>query len=200
MAVITPPSPARARRTAGRITNIGGGSGQRRTWTTIVIGCAALAIVAMASLRLRDYSGDIGTTAQPHIQQQYREEGEEGAAMASADDVASSAAAIVPVKAGDRVLRGHMSPIVMEKYKLLFFYKPKVACTSFKVEFYSMLDKPLPDDLSSPLFHNPNKNELSYLMHYNLTSATRMMNDPTWTRCDQKKQRILSAKTNERKR
>lgn len=73
------------------------------------------------------------------------------------------------------------APIVVEKYKLLFFYAPKVACTGFKILFHRMNGI----NVSAWKFeqvHRPQRNGLRYLFDYSPSQANKMMQDPSWTR------------------
>lgn len=73
------------------------------------------------------------------------------------------------------------APIVIERYKLLFFYTPKVACTGFKILFHRILGV----DVSTWKFetiHRPKSNGLKYLFDYPPSIANRIIQDPTWTR------------------
>ena len=91
------------------------------------------------------------------------------------------------------------APIVIEKYKLVFFTVPKVACTTWKKAFRKMegipgwrRERPPPKEIP----HDPKYNKLKYLSHYSLDDAQRMMTDPTYTKAifvRDPKQRFLSA-------
>ena len=91
------------------------------------------------------------------------------------------------------------SPIVIEKYKLVFFTVPKVACTTWKKAFRKMegipgwrRERPPPKEIP----HDPKYNKLKYLSHYSLEDAQRMMADPSYTKAiflRDPKQRFLSA-------
>jgi len=125
------------------------------------------------------------------------------------DDDSNNAAPIdgvVVVELSDRIYRGtknykhkfDVSPIVVEEHKLVFFGTPKVACTTFKFLFRKMAGYEDWDvqETSSLLPHNPASNGLRYLWSYAPEEATRMMNDPTWTRAifvRDPKTRFLSA-------
>jgi len=97
----------------------------------------------------------------------------------------SSSPVVVPVNATDEIYwkHGTMSPIVLERYKLVFFHVPKVACTSFKLLFYRLLGyeakKP---ERGWKAMHSPRSNKLNYLFEYGTSYATAMMNNPEWTR------------------
>jgi hypothetical protein len=90
------------------------------------------------------------------------------------------------------------APIVLEKYKLVFFTTPKVACTVFKKLFRRMMG--LKDwrtqNLTTMIPYNPKVNGLRYLYHYNLANATYFMTSPEYTRAmfvRDPKERFLSA-------
>jgi hypothetical protein len=90
------------------------------------------------------------------------------------------------------------SPIVVEKYKLIFFVIPKVACTPWKQLFRRMegFNDWDSQDAIRGLPHNPRENGLKYLMNYNLTEASRLMTSPEYTRAvflREPKHRFLSA-------
>ena len=83
--------------------------------------------------------------------------------------------------------------IVIESHKLIFFPIAKVGCSVWKMLFKRMMGHP---DWKSGIRHDPRKNGLRYLSHYNRTMATSMMNDPTYTRAifvRDPKERLLSA-------
>lgn len=85
------------------------------------------------------------------------------------------------------------SPIVVEKYKLIFFTVQKTGCTVWKQLARRMMG--LDDWRTGPTY--PNKNTgLSYLYDYNITRANELMNDPTYTRAvfvRDPKERFVSA-------
>jgi hypothetical protein len=90
------------------------------------------------------------------------------------------------------------SPIVVEKYKLIFFVIPKVACTPWKQLFRRMegFDDWDSQDPIRGLPHNPQENGLKYLMNYSLTEASHLMTSPEYTRAvfvREPKHRFLSA-------
>jgi hypothetical protein len=76
------------------------------------------------------------------------------------------------------------APIVVEKYKLIFFTLPKVGATKWKQAFRRMEGftdwnviggkKGLP--------HDPSGNGLKYLYDYDIETAETMMTSPEWTR------------------
>lgn len=94
----------------------------------------------------------------------------------------------------DVVRQRWTSPVVIEKYKLIFFCTSKVACTEFMTLLRRMMNKtdlPIREDI-----HIEKVNGLRYLYHYNLKTASEMMIDPTWTKAiflREPKERILSA-------
>jgi hypothetical protein len=90
------------------------------------------------------------------------------------------------------------APVVIEKYKLLFFTSPKVGCTIWKQLFRRMMNVSsyMDEEYETLLPWNPEINGLKYLYHYNRTTASAMMTDPTWTRAifvRDPKERFLSA-------
>eukprot|EP00527_Entomoneis_sp_CCMP2396_P006755 CAMPEP_0198145806 /NCGR_PEP_ID=MMETSP1443-20131203/25459_1 /TAXON_ID=186043 /ORGANISM="Entomoneis sp., Strain CCMP2396" /LENGTH=312 /DNA_ID=CAMNT_0043809537 /DNA_START=303 /DNA_END=1241 /DNA_ORIENTATION=+ len=107
------------------------------------------------------------------------------------------------VKGGDSIYyKGEASfdgaPIVVERFKLVFFSIPKVACTQWKQLFRRMENfsdwhvQGGPNELP----HNPESNGLTYLYHYNTTYASHIMTSPDWTRAmmvRDPKERFLSA-------
>jgi len=89
----------------------------------------------------------------------------------------------------------HKGPIVIRKFRLIFFHVPKVACEEFKklfrrVEGYedwatSYNNPPglySPDKPLSRLPHDPEINGLTYLTQLPLDEANKILNDPTWTK------------------
>lgn len=78
---------------------------------------------------------------------------------------------------------GEAAPIVIEKYKLIFFAVPHVAENEFKRLFRRMLGfndwKTRVYDRKNPLAINKG---LAYLRDFNLTQASHMMTSPDWTR------------------
>jgi hypothetical protein len=90
------------------------------------------------------------------------------------------------------------APIVVEKYKLVFFTIPKVACTVWKQLLRRMMgykDWRL-QNLTSMMPYNPKVNGLKYLYHYDLANATYFMTSPEYTRAmfvRDPKERFLSA-------
>lgn len=91
------------------------------------------------------------------------------------------------LSAGDALLdpvEWDMSPVVIEDYKLIFFTQPKVGCTVFKQLFRRMAGKSnwMAENCCGKLPWNPETNGLTYLSHYNATAASRMLQDPTYTK------------------
>jgi hypothetical protein len=85
------------------------------------------------------------------------------------------------------------APIVIEKYKLVFFTVPKVGCTIWKKLFRRMMGY---QDWKTTEPHDPETNGLVYLSHYNTSRATEIMNDPEYTKAiflRDPKERLLSA-------
>jgi hypothetical protein len=70
-------------------------------------------------------------------------------------------------------------PVVIEKYKLLFFTVPKNSCTEWKRLFRRMMNYSN-WNLVSP--HNPDSNGLRYLGHYSNRQQIEFMTSPNWTR------------------
>jgi len=90
------------------------------------------------------------------------------------------------------------SPIVVEKYRLVFFTIQKVGCTVWKQLFRRMTgyDDWTSQDGTTYLPHNPEVNGLKYLWDYSLEDASAMMTSPNWTRAvmvRDPKERFLSA-------
>jgi len=84
---------------------------------------------------------------------------------------------------------GH--PIVLEEYNLIFFTIPKVACSEWKRLFRRMMGyKDTKYDI-----HDPSKNGLKYIYHYNAKQIQEMMTSNEWTRAvfvREPKERVLS--------
>ena len=92
------------------------------------------------------------------------------------------------------------SPIVIEEYKLVFFTVPKVGCTAFKQLFRRMMGYENWQDhqyYNEPFLpHNPYKNGLKYLSHFDFNKANEMLTSNEWTRAifvRDPKERVLSA-------
>ena len=93
-------------------------------------------------------------------------------------------------------LPGEAAPIVIEKYKLIFFTVPKVGCTIWKMLFRRMAGFDNWKEHVLGLPHSPQKNGLKYLFHYNISYASEIMTSPEWTRAifvRDPKERFLSA-------
>ena len=78
-----------------------------------------------------------------------------------------------------------VAPIVVEKYKLVFFTIPKVACTTWKQAFGLMIGYDnwyLDTEGLEGDPHDPNLNGLRYLYHFPIETAHEMMTSPHWTR------------------
>jgi len=85
----------------------------------------------------------------------------------------------------------YRTPIVIEEYKLIFFAIPKVACTAWKLLFHRMIgqgewlvtrQRDVDGRKGGYHLHDPSKNKLRHLSDYNLTRASQIMQDPTWTK------------------
>ena len=74
------------------------------------------------------------------------------------------------------------APVVVEKYKLIFFTIPRIGASVWKQAFRRM--EGLPDWKSTEhgLPHNPDINGLKYLYHFDAGDAERIIRDPTWTK------------------
>ena len=102
----------------------------------------------------------------------------------------------VILEPGDFLLsKWNKSPIVVRKFRLIFFYVPKVACEEFKKLFRRMegyedwatsWNNPpelySPDKPLSRLPHDPGINGLTYLTQLPLDEAIKILNDPTYTK------------------
>lgn len=91
-----------------------------------------------------------------------------------------------------------LSPVVVEQYKLIFFTQAKVGCTAWKQMFRRMLGYTnwKAENCCGMLPWNPETNGLKYLYHYSREAASRMLQDPAWTRAifvRDPKERFLSA-------
>jgi Sulfotransferase family len=74
------------------------------------------------------------------------------------------------------------APIVLEKYKLVFFTIPKVGCTVWKQLFRRIMGYKDWKSQENGQPHDPAVNGIRYLSSYSLVQASRFMTDPTWTR------------------
>lgn len=72
-----------------------------------------------------------------------------------------------------------VDPIVIERYNLLFFTIPKVACTTFKMLFRRIEGK---KDWAKADPHHPDWNGLRYLGRYPKHKQMEYMTSPNWTR------------------
>ena len=107
--------------------------------------------------------------------------------------------AAVQVLATDIIMkrgwRGAGGPFVVESHKLIFFSFPKVACTVWKQLFRRMEGYDVWIGKKAKI-HDPLFNGLKYLTQYSLENATRIMNDPAYTKAAfvrDPKDRFLSA-------
>jgi hypothetical protein len=73
------------------------------------------------------------------------------------------------------------APIVVEKYKLIFFTVAKVGCTVWKQLFRRIMGYPNWKAWNWKT-HDPRINGLSYLYYYSLTEANDMLQSPEWTK------------------
>ena len=76
------------------------------------------------------------------------------------------------------------APIVVEKYKLIFFTLPYIAATKWKQSFRRMEQLDDWKDIGGPkgLPHDPERNGLKYLYDFPLKQAEDMMTNPEWTK------------------
>jgi hypothetical protein len=102
---------------------------------------------------------------------------------------------VVQVDPSDFIMQPgfNAAPIVVEKYKFIFFTIRKNGCTVWKQNTRRMMGY---EDwrTKEPAF--PGDNGLVYLHHYNLSQATMLMNSPDYTRAifvRDPKERFLSA-------
>jgi hypothetical protein len=70
-------------------------------------------------------------------------------------------------------------PIIVEKYKLMYFPIPKNACSTFKQLCRRMMGY---KDWATGEVHNPRQNGLKYLGHFSKEKQREMMTSPEWTR------------------
>lgn len=90
------------------------------------------------------------------------------------------------------------SPIVIERYKLIFFTSAKIACTVFKQLFRRMegFEDWEVEEYDAMLPWNPETNGLKYLYDYDIETANSIMLSDEWTRVifvREPKWRFLSA-------
>jgi len=91
---------------------------------------------------------------------------------------------------------GEAAPIVVERFKLIFFAQAKVGCTVWKMLFRRMMGYKDWRQTTQGLPHVPDVNGLKYLYHYNISYASQILQDPTWTKAiivRDPKERFLSA-------
>merc|ERR1712107_795367 len=74
------------------------------------------------------------------------------------------------------------SPIVVMKFKLIFFSIPKVACTQFKQLFRRMMGLKDWRVANDDIPHDPVINGLQYIHHYSALRVMEMLSDPSWTK------------------
>jgi hypothetical protein len=101
---------------------------------------------------------------------------------------------IIKVRKKDYIMNARINgaPIVIEQYKLIFFTIQKTGCTVWKQLFRKMMG--YDDWRTGPTWGT--KTGLKQLRHSNLTQATLLMNDPSYTRAifvRDPKERFLSA-------
>ena len=88
------------------------------------------------------------------------------------------------------------APIVLEKYKLIFYTVPKVGCTVFKQLFKRMMGHRnwRLENRFTP--HHPRYNQLTYLSAFEPDTAKKMLLSSEWTKAifiRDPKERVLSA-------
>lgn len=91
------------------------------------------------------------------------------------------------------------APIVVEKYKLMFFSVPDVACTLFKKLLRKMMGLNDWDVKNKHLPHDPKKNGLKYLYDYSPNEATTFLVSDEWTKAifvRDPKERVVSSFVN----
>jgi hypothetical protein len=76
------------------------------------------------------------------------------------------------------------APVVIEKFRLIFFTSAKVGCTTWKQLFRRIMGIKdwKAEEYKTMLPWNPELNGLTYLYHYNRKKASEMMTSPNWTR------------------
>lgn len=90
----------------------------------------------------------------------------------------------------------YLAPVVVEEFKLVFFPIPKVACTQWLQLFRRIAGQRDWKMRGQGLPYTPDQNGLTYLTHYDLTDANRIMTSSEWTRAvfvRDSKERFLSA-------
>ena len=88
------------------------------------------------------------------------------------------------------------APIVLEKYKLIFYTVPKVGCTVFKQLFKRMMGHDNWRLQNDDVPHNPGSNRLTYLSAFEPDTAKKMLLSSEWTKAifiRDPKERVLSA-------
>lgn len=75
-----------------------------------------------------------------------------------------------------------LSPIVVEKYKLIFFTTPRVGASIWKKAFRRMEGFDNWQETTATLPHDPNQNGLKYLYSYGIERASEMMTNSDWTK------------------
>eukprot|EP00977_Amphora_coffeiformis_P008075 scaffold1806_cov156-Amphora_coffeaeformis.AAC.4 len=76
----------------------------------------------------------------------------------------------------------YYSPVISEKFKLMFVPIPKVACTQWLQLFRRMAGQENWQERVGGLPYTPDINGLTYLSDYNLTEATNILKSSEWTR------------------
>lgn len=89
------------------------------------------------------------------------------------------------------------APVVLERYKLIFFTSAKIGCTVWKQLFRRIMGMDDWQDVrGAAIPHDPKYNGLKYLFDYTPQEATHMMTSSEWTRAvfvRDPKERLLSA-------
>ena len=103
---------------------------------------------------------------------------------------------VVPILKKDQIMQKGTSnaPIVIEKYKLIFFSIQKVGGTVWKQLFKRVLGRN--DWRTGKTWGKDSVSGLHSLYRYSVEEATQMMNDPNWTKAimvREPKERFLSA-------
>lgn len=87
-----------------------------------------------------------------------------------------------------------LSPIVLPKYKLIFFWNEKVACSYWKRLFQYL--QGMRHSINMYNIHTPGSNKLKYLKDFKSEDVTLMMYDKQWTKATfvrEPRERTLSA-------
>ncbi|KAL3939622.1 MAG: hypothetical protein SGBAC_005692 [Bacillariaceae sp.] len=74
------------------------------------------------------------------------------------------------------------SPIVVEKYKLIFFTTPRIGASVWKKAFRRMEGFDNWQATTAALPHDPSQNGLKYLHSYGIEKASEMMTSKEWTK------------------